>query len=235
MKAILFDLDGTLLPMDMEVFIKAYFKELCKVACNETLEPEKLISLVWAGTKAMVENDGTRKNVEVFWEKFEKEIGSDCRRTKEICDGFYSKEFHKVKEVTGENPLAKVAIELAGKHGRKVVLATNPLFPLDGQKTRISWIGLTEEDFEFITSYESDSFCKPNPKYYLDICKRLGVEPKDCLMVGNDEKEDMYAASSAGMNCFLVTDCVIKDKEHPWQGEKGTFKDLIHKLENLDK
>lgn len=234
MKAVLFDLDGTLLPMDQEDFIKAYFTELSKVACNDKLDPKTLNEMIWASTKAMVTNDGSRKNMDAFWESFEKTLGEDCKRVKTACDGFYSTDFHKVKVITKENPLAKKAVELAKGNGRKVVLATNPLFPMDGQKTRISWIGLTEDDFEFITSYETDSYCKPNPQYFVSICERLGVKPEECLMVGNDEREDMYAASSIGMNCFLVTDCMIEYDEHHWNGERGSFEDLIHKLEGMN-
>lgn len=233
MKAVLFDLDGTLLPMDQEEFINAYFKELSAVACDENTDAKTFVGLIWTSTKAMIGNDGSRKNEEAFWESFEREAGKECSRIKADCDGFYTKEFNKVKAVTKENPLAKKAVQLAAKNGRKVVLATNPMFPMDGQKTRISWIGLTEDDFEFITSYETDSYCKPNPQYFVSICERLGVKPEECLMVGNDEREDMYAASSIGMNCFLVTDCMIKDEEHPWNGERGSFKDLINKLENM--
>ena len=60
-KAILFDLDGTLLPMDNNVFVKGYFKELAKKLSPIGLEPDKLIETVWAGTKAMVKNDGLRR------------------------------------------------------------------------------------------------------------------------------------------------------------------------------
>lgn len=234
MKAVLFDLDGTLLPMDQEEFITAYFTELAKVVCNEKIAPNTLKDMIWASTEAMVKNDGSRTNKEAFWDSFREIIGDECERVKPLCDGFYTTKFHNAKIATKENPLAKKAVQLAGEKGRKVVLSTNPLFPMDGQKTRISWIGLTEDDFEFITSYETDSYCKPNPQYFVSICERLGVKPEECLMVGNDEREDMYAASSIGMNCFLVTDCMIACKEHPWNGERGSFKDLIRKLETLE-
>ena len=56
LKAVLFDLDGTLLPMNQDEFIGAYFKELAKVACNETVTPETLKNMIWASTKAMVTN-----------------------------------------------------------------------------------------------------------------------------------------------------------------------------------
>ena len=52
-------------------------------------------------------------------------------------------------------------------------------------------------------------------------------------MIGNDELEDMYAASNAGMDCYLVTDCVIPSSEHPWEGPKGTFSEMVEMLKSL--
>ena len=229
-KAVLFDLDGTLLPMDQDAFTKGYFKELAGVLSPLGIEPEALISAVWAGTKAMVKNDGAVSNKEVFWKEFEKLTGQKPERFCEVSDQFYSNEFNRAQRYTGENPLAKEAVRLAGLNGRKVVLATNPLFPYVGQATRLGWIGLKPEDFCLVTSYESDSYCKPNPRYYESICERIGVKPESCLMIGNDEREDMHAAGSIGMNCILAADCMIPCAEQPWNGEKLTFAELVKKL-----
>ena len=53
-KAILFDLDGTLLPMDQDEFTKGYFKLLAAKLAPYGYEPKTLIDTVWAGTAAMV-------------------------------------------------------------------------------------------------------------------------------------------------------------------------------------
>lgn len=232
-KAIFFDLDGTLLPMDMDKFMKAYFGELCKVLAKYGVPAEKLVEAVWAGTKAMVKNDGACKNELRFWDVFRELTGINSDTVVKECDEFYSKEFHKARAVTGDNPLAVQAVAEAHRGGRTVVLATNPLFPRVGQLSRISWIGLSEKDFALITSYESDRYCKPNPAYYLDICARLSLEPKDCLMIGNDETEDMYAASLAGMDGYLVTDCLIPSIDHPWNGPRGNFEQMLEYLKSL--
>lgn len=50
-KNILFDLDGTLLPMDMEKFTHGYFKRLVAKAAPRGYEPEKLIKSVWAARR----------------------------------------------------------------------------------------------------------------------------------------------------------------------------------------
>ncbi len=232
-KAIFFDLDGTLLPMDMEKFTKVYFGELCKVLAKYGVPAEKLVEAVWAGTKAMVKNDGKCKNADRFWEVFRGLTGIQDESVVDECDAFYSNQFHRARAVTGENPLAVKAVQAAHRDGRTVVLATNPLFPMVGQLSRIGWLGLHQSDFELITSYESDRFCKPYPAYYLDICARLSLDPADCLMIGNDEREDMYAAGLAGMDGYLVTDCLIPCPEHPWSGPRGSFADVLEYLNNL--
>lgn len=233
LKAILFDLDGTLLPMDQDGFSKGYFKELASVLAPLGMVPEEVIKTVWSGVSAMIHNDGRRTNKEVFIEQFSDTSGKDFRHFQSAAERFYSNEFHRARIFTGENPLAKEAVRLAGQKGRKVVLATNPLFPMDGQATRLSWLGLTPGDFDLVTAYETDRFCKPNPQYFREVCKRIDCRPEECLMIGNDEEEDMYAASSIGIGCYLVTDCLIASEKHPWAGERGTFTELLEKLKRL--
>lgn len=232
-KAILFDMDGTLLPMDMDEFTKGYFHFLAKKLSGFGIESDKLIAAVWEGVSAMVINDGSVTNDKAFWTRFEKITGVSEEIIGDACLEFYSNEFHEAKIFTQDNPLAREAVRIAHEKAPIVALATNPLFPMCGQVTRMSWIGLTPEDFDIVTSYESDSYCKPNPKYFLSVCDRLGVTPDECLMVGNDEYEDMYTASSVGMDCYLITDTSIKSEKHPWDGNSGSFKEFIEMLSEL--
>ena len=51
---ILFDLDGTLLPMDQDAFMEIYFRELSKRCLPLGYEPKALVDAVWKGTGAMV-------------------------------------------------------------------------------------------------------------------------------------------------------------------------------------
>lgn len=232
-KAILFDLDGTLLPMNQEKFTYGYFKELAGVISPLGIEAKALVDIVWAGTKAMVQNTGKKTNETVFWDTFATLSKMDISSIKPACDRFYTNEFHRTRVFTGENPLAPEAIHLAHANDRKVILASNPIFPLSGHVSRMSWVGLKPESFDLITSYETESYCKPNPDYYSAICKRIGLTPEECLMIGNDETEDMYAASSIGMNGFLVTDCLIPSKDYRWEGPRGTFSEMLDYIREL--
>lgn len=233
MEAIFFDLDGTLLPMDEDVFTKGYFKLLAQKLCPLGIEPEALISAVWDGTKYMIQNDGSKTNEKAFWNRFAECTGLDYTPFYKASNEFYTNEFHGAKSFAKENPLAIKAIKTAREKAEKVVLATNPLFPLSGQKTRLSWIGLTADDFDFITSYESESFAKPNVKYYEKLCEKLNINPENCLMIGNSEDEDMHPAASLGMDTFLVEGFVKPAKEIPYTGKRGSFEDMINYISAL--
>lgn len=226
-KVVLFDLDGTLLPMDQDVFTEDYFKRLAAKLSPYGYEPNQLIKNVWACTAAMVENDGTVTNEEAFWKKFAETYGDKVYGEKEIFEDFYRNEFQEVKKVCGFNVKAAEAVKYIKEKGLRVALATNPLFPAFATESRIRWAGLSPEDFEIYTTYENARYCKPNPNYYKAVVEQLGVDAKDCLMVGNDVKEDMIA-ESLGLKVFLLTDCMInrEDKDilvYP----HGSFTELI--------
>ena len=67
-KNVLFDLDGTLLPMDQDEFIKSYFSHLVMKFVPLGYDKDKLIKSVFNGTMAMVQNDGKMSNEDVFWD-----------------------------------------------------------------------------------------------------------------------------------------------------------------------
>ena len=232
-QAILVDLDGTLLPMELEGFARAYFGALAAELADFGIPQEALIKAIWGGTKAMMKNDGSRLNADVFWDVFTQATGVDRAAVEPRCDRFYGTGFHAARIATSPNPLAVEAVRIAHEKADKVVLATNPLFPMQGQETRMSWLGLTPADFDLVTCYSTDRFCKPNPAYFAHVCQRIGVAPGQCLMIGNDDREDMACARAAGMDAYLVTDCRLPDANAPWTGPQGSFRDMIELLKSL--
>lgn len=226
-KVVLFDLDGTLLPIDQDVFVKTYFGLLAKKLAPYGYEPDKLIQSVWAGTAAMVKNDGKQSNEEQFWKTFSEAYGVDMKKDIAVFDEFYRNEFAGVKEVCGFHPKAAETVRKLKEKDFRVGLATNPLFPQIATQNRIRWAGLEPEDFEFYTTYETSRYCKPNLSYYEDIVDMLGVTPQECLMVGNDVSEDMIA-EKLGMKVFLLTDCLInKEQKDISVYPSGSFEQLL--------
>lgn len=224
---VLFDLDGTLLPMDMDAFTNGYFGLLTKKLAPRGYDPEKLISAVWAGTGAMVKNDGSRVNEAAFWEKFGQIFGEKSLEDIPLFEQFYAREFQQARQLCGYNRQAAWAVRTIRASGRRVALATNPIFPAVATESRIRWAGLEPDEFELVTTYENSRYCKPNPGYYREVLNRLGTKPEECLMVGNDMTEDL-AAAGLGMGVFLIPDCLInregKDLD-AWP--HGCFEELV--------
>lgn len=230
---VLFDLDGTLLPMDQENFVKKYFGTISAKLAPYGYEPQKLIDCIWRGTAAMVMNDGSRKNEDVFWDVFAKIYGNNALKDKDIFDSYYTKDFLEARSVCGYAPMAAEIISELKKKGKRLVLATNPIFPAIATETRMKWAGISAEDFEFYTTYENSCYCKPNLKYYKDILERIGCSAEECLMVGNDVSEDMVA-EELGMKVFLLTDCLINKKERDISKyPQGGFAELKEYIRNL--
>lgn len=233
-KAVLFDLDGTLLPMDQEEFATGYFKLLAKKVMTLGYDPKQLVDAVWKGTGAMILNDGSVNNEDRFWEVFGNIFGKESLKDKASFDEFYRVEFQKAKELCGFNPKARDAVRAIKEMGFRTVLATNPIFPAVATESRIRWAGLEPSDFELYTTYENIGYCKPNLEYYKDILKRIDLSADECLMVGNDVGEDMVA-EGIGIKVFLLSDCIINrnDKDisvYP----NGSFDELMNYVKNLN-
>jgi len=205
---IMFDLDGTLVRFIQDDFLDTYFKELSKVFVRLGLDAEKACKGVWVGTKAMVLNDGAELNIRRFWDAFSDFMGIEgeqLKATEAACDDFYSNDFNIAKSVVKHSDIPARLVRAMADKGYTIVLATNPLFPPCAVDSRLGWIELHRDDFKLITHYENSSFCKPNPDYYREVLSKIGKEPEQCIMVGNNPAEDM-CASRLGMEVFLVTD-----------------------------
>lgn len=205
LKTVLFDLDGTLLPFVQDDFIKLYFGGLCKKLAPLGYQPDKLVKDIWAGTKAMVKNDGSRLNRDAFWETF-RAANAGLPDAECLCDEFYTGEFDAVRACLRSTPDHKPMISRLKEMGLEAVLATNPIFPECAVETRLKWVGLDEKDFSCVTSYENSTYCKPNPAYFREVLQKIGRQPEECVMIGNSAAEDIIPARGLGIAAFLATD-----------------------------
>ena len=232
-KAVLFDLDGTLLPMDQDEHLKTYFKYLSAYMMPHGYEPREFIDNMMKATYFMLKNDGSRTNEDAFWSAFAAVYGEKVNKDRETVDSFYTNSYSAVSAVCGYNPEAASTVRSLRKRGYITVLATSPLFPRVAVDERLKWAGLTPSDFDAITSYENSHWTKPSAGYYLEICERLSLCPEECLMVGNDAGDDMPAAKT-GMKVFLLTDCLINSKNEDITGyPQGSFAELNDYIKSL--
>lgn len=230
---VFFDLDGTLLPMDQELFIRSYLSRMVKKMAPHGYSPKQLIDAIGAGTAAMVKNCGTCTNDVIFWQSFDQCFGRNTRADESLFEDFYRNEFQTIRQDCGYDSRVAETVSLIKAMGYRVVLATNPLFPSIATHSRIRWAGLDPSVFEWITTYENSSRSKPNPDYYREILDKLHLKAEECIMVGNDVSEDMIA-KKLGFQVFLLTDCLInKENQDISQYPNGSFPELLNFIRSL--
>lgn len=233
-KAVFFDLDGTLLPMNEQEFIKVYFDLLSQKASILCYEKDSIIKAIWSGTKCMYKNDGSKSNEQVFWDCFCSIYNKENANEEiKLFEKFYLNEFKETKNSCFENPLAKEIVRFCKDHFQYVILATNPIFPQVGTQTRMSFVDLKEEDFDFVTYYENSSFCKPNPKYFTYLLNKFNLKPEEVIMFGNNEIEDGWCAQSIGIKTYMVGNHIIKDPNNQIQLPHLNMDEVISLLKKI--
>lgn len=232
---IIFDLDGTLLPMDIDKFMKIYFDEM-SMHFKDIISPKDLIDNIWASTKAMVTNVEDITNEKVFMSDFENRIDGDLENYLKEFHKFYDTGFLKTKDAVMVNEIVKKSIDMLKDKGYDLVIATNPLFPKKAILHRIKWADLDENDFKYITSYENNHYCKPQIKFYEEVLSDINKTPEECIMVGNDVQEDMIA-SKIGIKTYLIKDHIIHRNDDDviadYIGYYDDFHDFVKSLPSI--
>ena len=225
-KAILFDLDGTLIDVDLKKFIPEYLNLLASNV-SHLVRSSKVISKLMIASQLIDKNDGSKTNEQVFNETFFPSIGYAREEINPYIDKFYEKDFPKLRKYTRRKPAARKVMETAFKKGYNVVIATTPLLPEVAIRQRLDWAGVPFEQFPYklITSIENSSANKPNLLYYKSIADTIGILPQDCLMVGDEEKD--MSAARIGMKTFLVRSSNTElGPDTPEPDYQGTLVDL---------
>lgn len=204
-QAILFDLDGTLLPMDEPTFVECFYKALLEFVAPIGASPKQVGEVLQGSLGYVIGNDGSCTNRQAFinyYEAYRKSTGLHI----DICEmeRFYATVFDtEVRESCGYDPAAAHVVAYIRSTQTPMIVATNPFFPRVATNARLGWAGLSPDDFVEITTYENYHYCKPNMAYYEELFKRTGFDPSRCLMVGNNVNEDMIA-SKLGCDVFLI-------------------------------
>lgn len=210
LKAILFDLDNTLILFDEPAFYEGFFRRIIPLF-SDVIPPDEFRNRLIAAIRAMVRNNGETTNAEHFINAFARKPAERPDDLWQRFMHFYETEYDKLTvRVTLPEGLGET-IDNVIAAGVKLVLASNPIFPLNVQMKRFAWTGLPQVPFALVTHIENMSFCKPRIEYYLEICRKIDTPPEACMMVGNDPVNDMTAACT-GMKTYLTD-----DSKHTWK------------------
>ena len=202
-KAILFDLDGTLTLMDQEEFMHNYVGMLAP-RFKHLISPDKFSKHIGRSIDIMIKEPKEGKtNQQVFFDDFTKATGLSFNTLWPIFEAFYAEDFSALRCLVKLNPSGKQVVESAIQQGYTVAIASNPVMPLIAIQERIRWAGLSPEVFTVVPSLESFHYCKPHLGFYEELAQRLGLSPRECMMVGNHPLEDLVA-KKIGMKTFFV-------------------------------
>lgn len=205
-QAILFDLDGTLLPMHEPTFVTYFYQALVEYLTPMGVSPKQVGEVLKMSLEYVVGNDGRCCNRQAFINYYDYYYNSNGLRINiEDIERFYATDFDsKVRNSCGYDPDAAKVVEYIKTTNTPIIVATNPFFPRVATLVRLGWAGLHASDFCEITTYENYHYCKPNIRYFHELFDRTGFDPCKCLMVGNNVNEDMIA-SQLGCDVYLIT------------------------------
>jgi FMN phosphatase YigB (HAD superfamily) len=199
---VLWDLDGTLVGFRRRTF-GVLMPLVAAAAFTDLIPPWRFLPLLKDILPQVRANAGQETNHELLVRLIAEQLGLvganiDARLRRLAGSGFplLQRCFYPqpgVPELVGE---------LAAR-GLRQVIATNPLWPHDTALARLAWGHIDATRFTFIASGESMSRSKPQVGYYQELLRLVGAHPRECVMIGNDARND-GPASALGIPVYLL-------------------------------
>ena len=207
-KVIIFDLDGTLLDNSLKIFTPRLVQAIVEYF-SRYVPAQKALSALLSGVQAMDANAGTnRSNKEVFVEVFRAATGIEPDELDHHLEEFYARDFPKLAALTRRLPEARSLVAWAIQNAFQVVIATGMQTPRAAVEHRLAWAGVPATDFAytFITTWDNMHASKPYPAYYQEIIAKVGRQPAECLVVGDDWEHDILPATSIGIPSYWIVE-----------------------------
>ncbi len=203
MKGVIFDMDGTIIDS-----LQAHLHSFEVAGKKEGMKID--VGMV----KSMVGETAHNIIAGLFPNKPEDEINELVREKDEY---FQSVGWKQVKAMRGAASIIK---ELKGKY--KLAIGTSAsIKDVELFSKKFEWFGL----FDVFVSREHVQRGKPAPDIYQIAAQKLGVEQRECAVIG-DATYDMMAAKAAGMRAIGVTTGVMDRAELLDAGADAVCRDL---------
>ncbi|TFG01506.1 MAG: HAD family hydrolase [Promethearchaeota archaeon] len=225
-KGILFDLDGTLLDIDLNRFLLSYNKHLHEIFPNSMT----LMEFIKHHSASINKTNKTKKrNFEVFMDEFLLPFNLTKDEAESMLRNYYKNEYLELKQFINPRPESRKVVQHVISKNYKIVIATDPVFIFDAIKTRMTWAGIDDLPFDLITHAENFSTRKPNLDYFREIFSKIELNPEDCFVIGDDHND--MVAKSLGCTTFLIQSLMTHLKEDtPKPDFVGNLRDLIKLL-----
>lgn len=205
-KAVLLDLDDTLLTNDDAVFLPAYAHK-ADTFFYEQIGVSNIGRLAMQSVLAMLQSTAYHvNNTDIAIEFIAEKSGVSPEVLSPLFEIFYNTVFPTLEPLTQSKPEAAKLIQILQSQGIAVVIATNPVYPDIAIQHRLRWANIPHEfdTYALVTTGDRLHFIKPRAEYYAEILARIGVEPEEALMVGNSLENDIYPAAKLGLHTYQI-------------------------------
>ncbi len=205
-KAILLDLDDTLLGNPTEAFVRNYLALLDDFLHHHLGVAAAHVAILSATDAVIHSNDPRTSNLEAFYAALLARLPVERATFQAAMDVFYREVYPQLAQTTQPHPGVRKLVEALIERGLQLVVATNPFFPRVAIEQRLAWAGVPVDDvpFALVTTLENMHYTKPHPAYYEEALARVGVQADEAVMVGNHWQNDILPAHAAGLHTFWV-------------------------------
>ncbi len=197
---LLFDLDGTIIDMNRLAEMIFYFRAFRRF--RPYFNPVSFIISFRKSIHAILNNHTDRFNYDLFLENMARYGRTAPQVIHTLTSELIELDFQPLKSYFRPVQGAKETIRLAHELGYRLVLVTNPVFPMATVLYRLAWAGLAPENFLFMTHSQNMNRCKPGVEFYRSLLTRLSFTPEHCLMIGNTHED--LPAHDVGIRTFLI-------------------------------
>lgn len=203
MRAVLFDLDDTLLENNGDLFFEAYLDALARHVESWIPRAKLLDAAMVAGAAMVAAHHPERTNEQVLLEALPSTLGVDPVRFEAQFRRFEQGDFRGLGPPWRAHPWVPDLVRTVVDRGIAVVVATSPIYPLPVIEERMRRAGVRDLPWSLVTSWDRMHSTKPSPSYFEEIARLLGLAPDQCVMVGDDFFQDIVARR-IGMHTYFV-------------------------------
>lgn len=203
-RAVLFDLDGTLRlnrPSGLQAFIE-YATELgLHLSSEQRRAVERWVHAYWSGKHSGIARD--TPDPMAFWCEYTHGmlnaagIEDACRQYTQTIVQMFGERYHSEPYVP---PEAHTVLRSVREQGYTLGLVSNRLEELTPVATEL---GLSDY-FHFMLSSGQVGAWKPDARIFIRACEIARAEPHECLYVGDNYYADAIGAQAAGLVPVLL-------------------------------
>jgi FMN phosphatase YigB (HAD superfamily) len=206
-KVVLLDLDATLIRVQTEVFVREYVRGLSeRLAEALQLPPERCAQALRSAAQAIgADLDPSCSNRAVFERSLAESLAIPPALLRDIFERAHAVVYPLLAPLVAPEPAALPLLERLLAREIAFAVITNPFFSLEAICQRMVWGNLPLDlPYALITSLDEMHFAKPRPHFYEEVLARIGLEPDQAIMVGDDLYNDIAPAQAVGMHAYWI-------------------------------